>query len=179
MEGDADGCERAQRGAQSLSPAGTRHLQAVKRLPPQKLGCRPRCTASGVRASGSWRARLSVRWRSCMCVWHCSTPDATRAPDHGARGAMAWLRLGLGSSRFAFVLCNKAHWHPHRVPEEVFARRLPSSGRQSSLTSTYPRPALCCTDLARLQSASSQNRSSCAVKASRSSKYGKAPPATV
>jgi hypothetical protein len=32
------GCERAQRGAQSLSPAGIRHLEEVERLPPQKLG---------------------------------------------------------------------------------------------------------------------------------------------
>jgi hypothetical protein len=34
---------------------------------------RPRCTASNDWASGSWHARSSVRWQSCMCEWHCST----------------------------------------------------------------------------------------------------------
>ena len=29
----------------ACQPAGVRHLHAVERLPPQKLGCRPRCTA--------------------------------------------------------------------------------------------------------------------------------------
>ncbi|MFT7402472.1 MAG: hypothetical protein ACI83N_002076, partial [Hydrogenophaga sp.] len=32
------GCERAQRGAQSLSPAGVRHLEAVGRLSPAQPG---------------------------------------------------------------------------------------------------------------------------------------------
>jgi hypothetical protein len=38
MGDHADGGKRAQRGAQSLSSAGVRHLEAVGRRPPQKLG---------------------------------------------------------------------------------------------------------------------------------------------
>ena len=42
---------------------------------------RPRCTASSAWASGRWRARLSVRLWSCMCVWLCSTAS----PSSGAQ----------------------------------------------------------------------------------------------
>ena len=45
---------------------------------------RPRCTASSAWASGRWRARLSVRLWSCMCVWLCST--ASPSSDAQQRG---------------------------------------------------------------------------------------------
>jgi hypothetical protein len=38
MEGSPGGCGRAQRGAQSLSPTGIRHLEAVGRLSPAQPG---------------------------------------------------------------------------------------------------------------------------------------------
>jgi hypothetical protein len=42
--------------------------------------------ASSAWASGSWLARSSVRWWSCMCVWHGST--ASRSS--GARPRCPW-----------------------------------------------------------------------------------------
>ena len=81
---DTKACHAAivQRGAQ----AGIRHLEEVERSPPQKPGGRPKCTASSAWASGSWRARLSVRWQSYMCAWHCSTASS----NSGARPRCPW-----------------------------------------------------------------------------------------
>ena len=52
----------------------------------RSLGGRPRYMASSVWMGGSWRARSSVRWWSCMCEWHCST--ASRSS--GARQRCPW-----------------------------------------------------------------------------------------
>jgi hypothetical protein len=50
------------------------------------LGGRPRYMASSAWVSRSWRARSSLRWCRCMCVWHGST--ASR--NSGAQPRCPW-----------------------------------------------------------------------------------------
>ena len=126
VEDNPGGCERAQRGAQSLPPAGMRHLEAVERLPPQKLGWTTKMHSfkrlgERVMARTFERQVVELHVRVALLNRFTQLGRPTTVPV----AAMAWLRLGLGSSRAAFDLCNQAarDTTESQTPPETFSQR--------------------------------------------------------
>jgi hypothetical protein len=84
-----------------------RHLQAVERRPPHKLGWttkRHGFKRLGERVMARTLERQVVRVRAAQLNHFTQLGHPTTVPV----AAMAWLRLGLGPPRAAFDLCNKA-----------------------------------------------------------------------